>query len=1007
MMHNCEQCKRTGLAIFPAVYAAAPKEAASSCATPSGNLGSGVVDKQLKESRHYVRGLPAGYLYLLCGNAWRGYMIDVAGYPRYYPNLVLQDMPSSVPTGSDVVQCARQGKSHTGIEAITIERPDLIKGPVYIAFSRFKWTKATRERIAQSPEPRMQRVFALDGSAFPHAEVASADKLQRLIADFSVASVRALNRTLPVDEQIVDRSNQADDISKAMLAASGSLNKPGLIMALHDPVGITWSLNRHGKWLQAKAAEVSGIGEEERARKRVVAEIIEGIRLNAEANPGPWYDKNYGPERFLKHIQQGPWQAALVESKDFKALEQRMNTASADYVLWKESSAWKLVQAVDFDAANDASARDHERMVAFSVAGTGLTKVEREKVWQAVLHLPATSPDNWLYRAISALNADFIVYLSADKKEDKEYDAFKNVAALTKTTAEEGTATLAKFHAVLYAKRQASESTQALIESTAAMLFRMRQDNPQAFNKFMRAVTRVLICRADVTPQPVAVRGTASRVAAFIHQIANVRELPGGQAPVVHKSRSGNAGTRKGNFGSKAWELADAAGAEVVFKAPSTQEETRTTVAWVLHRLRSGASLNEKLLQSLSLKHVDLTVPQPKENPFLEAHVARLGAKADGVLSAGGVLFQVYSFSNALQTYSKEGTGNKVDGGVGMTTAVISASAGLMEIRAATLVVTGNKGGAAIWLRWAGRFSLAAGIIEGAYLVVKGGIKRATTADHDSAYWTMGTGLFVALGGVAGFGAAAAGASAVATGGVVGTATALGLTLGPIGWTLLALALLGAALYCSWQAWATDDANLLPVEYWLDNGSFGKRQFVAGEAAAGSPYLQGDKAPPFGKLDHEIEALQRVLFVAQGRIWVARDTQGISIVCNYDVAVPRYESGSRLEIAFSAIDKGRKLEIGRIVCENGQAKPSLAHIESRMTGLRQGPNLQVDPKTGTLRVTGLFSTLQDPTLVHKAFDYFGWKKDTNVYADSFQMQVMYWPDRVNLSSMTSEVKVAS
>jgi hypothetical protein len=274
----------------------------------------------------------------------------------------------------------------------------------------------------------------------------------------------------------------------------------------------------------------------------------------------------------------------------------------------------------------------------------------------------------------------------------------------------------------------------------------------------------------------------------------------------------------------------------------------------------------------------------------------------------------------------------------------------------------------------------------------------------DSAWWTLGTGVFVAIGGFASFGAAAAGAATLtAAGGASATATVLGLTLGPVGWTFLALALLGAAVYCSWQAWATDDANLLPVEYWLDNGSFGKQKFVSGEAAAGNPFAKAGKVEPFVKLDHEIEALQRVLFVAQGRMWTAKDSGGYSIMCHYEVALPRYEAGSRLEVVFIANDEGRRFEVGRIVCEDGKAQPSHAHIEPRLTGLREGPKLQLDAKAGTLKINGLFATMQDPTIVNKAAAWLG-HQDTNVYADQFEMRVKYWPDRTNLPQLTSEVK---
>lgn len=1005
MKDPCNRCQRKGLPLLAVLYTAVPTEAAADSPILSGNFGGQVADKKLQRSTYVLRGLEPGYVYLLCGKVWRGYLIDTAGYPRYYPDLTIEDMPPAIPAESNVVQCARQGKNHTGIEAICVDAPDLIKGPVYIAYSRHKWTKAVRQQHAADPGRRMQQVKRLDGRSFEHAETATPENLRKWVADFNPAAAAAINKHLPEGARLDDRSVLVEPLVTAMRGMSGELKTSGLILALHDPVGLTVALNNRRNRLAAQAAALAGIGDEQKARKRVVAEMIEGIRLNAQANPGPWYDRNYGPDRFLKHIDQGAWRAALQEAKALKELQAQIKAASADYVLWKESRGWKEIQSHDFDGTDHASAKAHELMVAACVAGSGLTQGEREGVWAAVLRLSADHPDNWLYRALAALYPDFVAYIAADKKEDKEYDGVKNSAAISKEWTGKGVEHLAKFHAVLYAKRQAGEATAALIESTSALLFRLRQDNPQAFNKLTRAIASTLITRADVVPQPVAVKGTASRVAAFIHQLANVRETPQGAAPVALKPLAGKPGVRKGNFGAKAWELAEAAGAEVVFKAPNTQEEARTTVAWVLRKLNSGAQLNEKLLRSLGLMNVDLTVPQPKVNPFLEGHITRLSARADVGLSAGGVFFQIYSFSNAVQTYNKGGTANGVDGGLGMTTAVISGTAGLLEIRVATLILQSNKVAAASWMVWAGRLSLAAGVIEGVYLMGKGGYKAATTADTDSAFWTIGSGVFVALGGFASFGAATVTAAGLAGG---GSAAATMLGLGPVGWTCLALALLGAALYCGWQAWATDDNNLLPVEYWLDNGSFGKRKFVAGDEAGSSPYVQADKmVHPFPNIQQEALELQRVLFVPQGRLWAARDSHGIGILCFYDVAIPRYEPGTRLEIVFTGIDEGRRFEAGRIVCEDGKEQPVQAHIEPRLTGKREGPKLKHDPKSGSLRIEGYFATMQDPTIANKAFDYFGWHKDTNVYADSFELHVSYWPDRQELPTLKSTLKDAA
>ena len=143
-----------------------------------------------------------------------------------------------------------------------------------------------------------------------------------------------------------------------------------------------------------------------------------------------------------------------------------------------------------------------------------------------------------------------------------------------------------------------------------------------------------------------------------------------------------------------------------------------------------------------------------------------------------------------------------------------------------------------------------------------------------------------------------------------------------------------------------------------------------------------------------------------GSMCSAQDEGGFSLMCFYDVALPRYEAGTRLEVVFTAIDEGRRLEVGRIVCENGAGEPTQAHIEPRLTGKRDGPKLTLDAKSATLRLEGFFSTMRDPTIVNKAFDRFGWHKDSNVYADNFEMQVNYWPDKVNLADLSSNRKVS-
>lgn len=246
MDNPCNRCQRKGLAILPVLYASVPKEAAEGFTPLGGNFGEGVIDKQLAENSYVLRGLEAGYLYLLYPNkVWKGYMIDAAGYPRYYPDLRIEDMPDSIPEKSDVAACESQGKNHTGIEAITIERPDQINGAVFIAYSRHKWTKDVRSTHAKKPESRMQLIAKLDGSEFKHAVSASPDNLRKWVADFKQGAAIRINKYAVAGAECIDRSAKVESIVKAMLSMSGALKQTGLIMALHDPVGILRNLNTH------------------------------------------------------------------------------------------------------------------------------------------------------------------------------------------------------------------------------------------------------------------------------------------------------------------------------------------------------------------------------------------------------------------------------------------------------------------------------------------------------------------------------------------------------------------------------------------------------------------------------------------------------------------------------------------------------------------------------------------------------------------------------------------
>ncbi|WZB64984.1 hypothetical protein WJ971_19035 [Achromobacter xylosoxidans] len=116
-----------------------------------------------------------------------------------------------------------------------------------------------------------------------------------------------------------------------------------------------------------------------------------------------------------------------------------------------------------------------------------------------------------------------------------------------------------------------------------------------------------------------------------------------------------------------------------------------------------------------------------------------------------------------------------------------------------------------------------------------------------SAYWSMASGLATVVAG-----GASLGLTVAMTSGAAGV-TVFGISMGPVGWTLLLVAALGVAIWTAVNAAGTDESSRLPVEYWLDNGVFGKRALLSNSQsnpfatkAAGSQ--KGAPAVPFASL---------------------------------------------------------------------------------------------------------------------------------------------------------------
>lgn len=1052
---RCPDCVKEGLAVLPTLIGVLPKAVKSDpfpvlrtqAGTEIDMLAKAVSAGELAESWSYLRAVLAGYLYVLKPDkAWDAYLIDSSGLLRSMPASALPGNPGEREPLDAPTACKRDEHNPVALQVLVLNPQTTPK--VWIAYSRYRWADDVLKNYAENRGGcRDRRMMEIDvvamaagnvgkGRAVPSALNMRPD-VGNYVADYaSPAAISKLNEALleplhsrsadaqhaatggapwylpnakpisPIVTSLAKSGNKGSELARQMATMSQkTAGKTGVILALPDPVGVTSQLNWYRNRLTAELAAMNGVGNEEIARKRIIAEVIAGIVQSAKEDPG-WFN-SYGPDRYLKHINQPAWEAAKREADAVKALNARIERASDDFVKWKESQQWAQIQREDFSEISAVSAYDLEQMIAVCVCGSGLTKAEHEIVWNPVLTGVKKAEDNWLERALSGLHADFQRYLTEQKKEDKVYDSIKGATSVAKDWSFDGIKKVNEFRAAIRAKRSANDATAALIESVAGRMGRLLTSDPDAYQRLMRRVAMTLIVRADVVAQPVVVKGTFERMAQLIMAVGSGEARLAARAPIRSAPKNGRGPylSTKGNLGQRGWALSEAIEGAVLFDPPGAKA-TGVTAAWVVQRVQAGdGKLSAEMMRKFGVREVDLSAARAAgsqvstANPWLENALALRSSGVDAVLSAGVIFFQVNAFNNALDDFGKAQDGLGIaEASVGMVTAILSSVGAGLEVSAAIAILRGAaKERLGRRMVIASRFGAGAGIIEGIFLIGKGAYKGYVKKDYDSGLWTVGSGVFVAAAGIAGVGAA----TAASTGASVAI---LGLSLGPVGWALLAIALIGASLYFTWQAFLADDENYLPIEYWLDNGTFGNGRLRG--MAEKNPCYEPDRKGvfPFTGVGSELFALNRLMLVAQAKLGVVSDTNGIGIVASYEIAVPRYAKGSRLEIVFFAIDEeGRRTAVGEIVYEDGRRLATRSVISAKLTGMRKGPLLETDPKSGVMRLTGMFSTMQEGFLT-RTINRISDRGDA-IYAKRFEMKLDYWPDMDNMKKLQTSLAI--
>lgn len=1056
---KCPNCVKQGLAILPVVSGILPNSILTQnqfgpmftqphdplAGNEMESLSNGLAATDLTSHWYYMRTPPAGYIYIFDNgkNNWhKGYLVDGSGLLREMPVADLLPDPASVAPLDTPGVCERKEHNNLALQFFVLDPVNTPK--VQVAFSRYRWSrKVLEDYLANQEGIRDRRMWSLDvaaaakndvgrGQTVSHARSMSAD-LGKHVADYSMGETRnainqqqleplrdrgvgpsanivatgALLRT-GVVSQLMATASPAADLAKLMAKASESTEgKTGIVLLMDDAVGVTAQLNFSRNQAAGNAAITSGMGDPDRARRRVVADVIEGIRASAEANPGPWWNSNYGPERYLRHIDEGAWSQARAESAELKSLLARAEQISQDYVVVKESPRWNNIQRFDFDPGSAASALDHEQMVAWCVTGSGLCKDEREKVWYPVLALSDTDPDNWLSRALSAQNQGMQELMQAAAPDfGKKLDAVKNAKVLAAELLVGSDGRMGAIESVnklrlqIRADRAANAATSALVESASNAMARLLQTDPERYHRLLRKITIAGLVRDDLVPQPVVVRGTWAKIQEWIMEVMTgpVRVDPRAAVSMGPMLTGTEYMRTRGNLRSGGWNLSQSVNGAVLYAAPDSQAETASVVFWVVNKVETGVTFNAGALGAFGLSEIDTTIPSRvvPDNPVLRNHLNRVSLHADGMLNSVALVFQAHGFYTSLLKF-KQGKGDLGEG-VKLVGAVLAASGAGLELVVAAQALRSAQAtaGRIALMKAAAKLGMWAGVADGVYSILQAWKKLGNT-DRDSALWSFGSGAATIAGSVAGFGLAAAGVSAAAGG--AGTATVLGITMGPVGWVLLAIAFLGLAIYCAIQAFGTDDSELSPVEYWLDNGVFGKRARISGDYLENNPFVdrKTKAVPSFASLNDELYQLQRITLVAQAMFNSMSASTGADVSA-YTIALPRYAEGTSLAVTFYGYVDGKRVEVSSFRCEDGAPEEQRFRERVNLTGGSGKPTIKVDP-SGAACLTGrLGSGGSAVGLMNFLQDLFG-EGEQYVDVDDFGMELLYKPDRHRLPEL--------
>lgn len=299
----CETCAKEGLPLLLTRYALMPVE------TRAPRLGATLAASELSkvplgDTAHYgLRLLRSGYVYVFdeARKHWDEYFVTADGFLSKMPPRVLAFKVQAKPATE--FRCARNGSAPLA-GVITIRNPKYAT-KVWIAFSNVEWTPAIfkNHEDAAHRQQHMRCITVSDGKVASQAGTAPLEELKKHVTEFHLErgnAAKAFGLWCP------HRYNERQTGAEALLQSAQKIRPGGgsAIVALHDPVGLALEIAAlaetrkqifmsHPSVVKPRfAASTIAMLEASIKEQAKTAEVIAGEELAQREEAGPIYASN-------------------------------------------------------------------------------------------------------------------------------------------------------------------------------------------------------------------------------------------------------------------------------------------------------------------------------------------------------------------------------------------------------------------------------------------------------------------------------------------------------------------------------------------------------------------------------------------------------------------------------------------------------------------------------------------------------------------------------------------